>query len=271
MKLAVCSQGAPDLVGKTVMLDASGDGNEAVPPPPMPLPGATRPPKKAKKTKKIVLAPFDCSRCERCVAMGIASGADLGVAESNAQKIRRLNLPALTPVSTRKVWQFCTSIYSGVLKMSDELEGLTESSVNFGVATLVEDHLFCHLCVRSSHETFLHAYQQALSSFGMLAGAVNVENICPGAPWTPCLDSSLLDVLKRTHIELFEGREPHITATHGGLEPGVLMESHPGLDCCSIGPDVRNPHSPDERISIASGERFVLWLKQILEALARTS
>jgi len=253
------------------MLDASGDGNEAVPPPPMPLPGATRPPKKAKKTKKIVLAPFDCSRCERCVAMGIASGADLGVAESNAQKIRRLNLPALTPVSTRKVWQFCTSIYSGVLKMSDELEGLTESSVNFGVATLVEDHLFCHLCVRSSHETFLHAYQQALSSFGMLAGAVNVENICPGAPWTPCLDSSLLDVLKRTHIELFEGREPHITATHGGLEPGVLMESHPGLDCCSIGPDVQNPHSPDERISIASGERFVLWLKQILEALARTS
>jgi len=277
LKLAACSQGAPDLVGKTTMedaqsrMDASGDGGDAaVPPPPVPPPGMTRPRKFPKTTKKIVLASFDCSRCERCVAMGIASGADLGVAENTAQKIRRLNLPALTPASTRKVWQFCTSIHSGVLRMSDELEGLTESSVNFGVATLLEEKLFCHLCVRSSYETFLHAYQQALSSFGTLAGAINVENICPGAPWTPCLDSPLLDVLKRTHIELFEGREPHVTATHGGLEPGVLMESHPGLDCCSIGPDVRNPHSPDERISIASGERFVLWLMRTLETLARS-
>lgn len=268
MKLAACSQGAPELAGKAAAQHTAAEGYESVPPPPAPPAGVARPPK---QRKKVVLASFDCSRCERCIAMGIAAGADLGVAETTAQKIRRLNLPALTPVSTRKVLQFCACIHSGVLRMSDELAGLTESSVNFGVATLLEDHLFCHLCVRSSFATFLEAYQQTLSSFGTLAGAMNVESICPGAPWTPCLESSLLAVLKRTHVELFEGRDPHITATHGGLEPGVLMESHPGLDCCSIGPDVRNPHSPDERVSIASAERFVLWLKQILETLASES
>lgn len=84
--------------------------------------------------------------------------------------------------------------------MSADVEGLVESSVNFGVVTLLDDHLFCHLCVRSSISSFLEAYQKVLSALGDLVNATNnIENMFPGPPWQPKFDSELLAVLKRTH------------------------------------------------------------------------
>ena len=93
--------------------------------------------------------------------------------------------------------------------MSTEVEGLVDSSVNFGVMTLLDDHLFCHLCMRSSVSSFLESYQNVLSAFGQLAGAENFPNLMPGSPWQPKFDSNLLAVLKRTHLEEFNGKEPY--------------------------------------------------------------
>merc|ERR1711957_147586 len=112
------------------------------------------------------------------------------------------------------------------------------------------------------------SYSKTLSAFGDVTGATNVENLFPASPWQPCMESPLLALLKSTHADQFDGKVPHVTTIHAGLEPGCLMDSHPGLDCCSIGPDVKNPHSPDERVSIASAERFVIWFQRLLETMA---
>jgi len=279
LRLAVCSASSPEVAETAVTADvavaepqtsAPAEAAVAVPPPvdvPMPPLGRSNQRPLAKR-KGLLMTSWQCSRCEKCVAKAIESGGDIGVAESTAAKIRRHDLGPLTVESSRKVWQFCCNMPNGVLRMSTDVPGLVESSVNFGVVTLSGEELFCHLCVRSSVTSFLDSYSKTLSAFGALAGAKNIENICPGSPWQPRLDSALLSVLKRTHAEQFGGKEPHVTAIHAGLEPGVLMDSHPGLDCCSIGPSIKNPHSPDERVNIASAQRFVLWLRRTVETLA---
>merc|ERR1712217_129837 len=109
--------------------------------------------------------------------------------------------------------------------MSTEVPGLVESSVNFGVMTLMHDHLFCHLCARSSCASYLEAYQRTLSAYGALVDATNVENLCPGAPWEPNTDSALLTMLKRTHAEEFDGREPKVHAIHAFGTRSVIGKS----------------------------------------------
>jgi len=266
IKLGVCSEGGAD-----VAAEAGADGYESGPPPP-PAFDATSdvpPPPAPFVTKRglSMVQAWACARCEKCIAAAILAGADIGAAERTGNLVRDPNLGPLTPESTKKVWQFCCHVPSGVLRMSADVEGLTESSVNFGVVTLMGGHLLSHLCVRSSLDSFLSSYAKQLSALGSMVNANNVENICPGAAWQPRTDSALLHVLKQTHTEEF-GKEPSVVAVHAGLEPGMFMESHPGIDCCSIGPDVKNPHSPDERVNIASAERFLLWILRVLETTA---
>jgi len=264
LKLGVCSESGAD-VGS----EAAADGYEsATPPPPVSdAPSDVPPPPPAPFAKRKGLSmvqAWACARCEKCIAAAISAGADIGAAEATAKLVRDPSLGPLTPENTRKIWQFCCHVPHGVLRMSTDVQGLTESSVNFGVVTLMGDHLLAHVCVRSSLDSFLASYAKQLSAFGFMVGATNVENICPGAAWQPNTESALLQVLKSTHVEEF-GREATVVAIHAGLEPGMFMESHPGIDCCSIGPDVKNPHSPDERVNIASAERFLMWILRVLE------
>lgn len=175
----------------------------------------------------------------------------------------------LTAASTVKAWQFCLNVPHGVLRMSTEVTGLVESSVSFGIMQLREDHLYCHVFLRSSVNSYMRHGQRALTAFGELCGAENIENQCPFPAWQPRLGSELLGLLRRTHVEEFEGKDPRVYAIHAGLECGALLRSHPGLDCCSIGPRICDAHSPDERICVASGVRYILWLRRTLESMAR--
>eukprot|EP00933_Yihiella_yeosuensis_P071191 TRINITY_DN7938_c4_g1_i1.p1 TRINITY_DN7938_c4_g1~~TRINITY_DN7938_c4_g1_i1.p1 ORF type:complete len:351 (+),score=56.62 TRINITY_DN7938_c4_g1_i1:33-1055(+) len=230
-------------------------------------------PEPLRRSKLLISKAWRCSRCPKCQAAEIAAPPSVPtkISEEAYAPPPRLQQPrqSLSPSSTKKVFQFCIQVPHGVLRKSTEVPDLTESSVGFGMAELREGHLFCHLFLRSSVNSYLPYGQKMLSSLGDLAGAENVENIYAFPAWQPCLESPFLAVLKSTHAQLFGGKEPRIYAIHAGLECGSLKQTEPHLDCCSIGPLIMNAHSPDERINIASGGRFVKWLQAILESLAK--
>jgi dipeptidase D len=85
--------------------------------------------------------------------------------------------------------------------------------------------------------------------------------------WRPNLDSPTLASASRAYVRLF-GEEPVVTAVHAGLETAVIGDKVPNLDMLSFGPQIEFPHSPDERLSIPTAQRFWSLLVALVDDLS---
>ncbi len=154
----------------------------------------------------------------------------------------------------------------GVIAMSQEIPDLVETSNNLAVVRCEEDTVKVYTSSRSSIASALEATRTKVEAVGNLAGAVT--NHLEGYPaWTPNLESPLLETMKKIYRDL-TGKEPEVKAIHAGLECGIIGEKFPGMDMISFGPDLRHPHSPDEKVHIGSVERFWNLIVATLKALA---
>ena len=99
------------------------------------------------------------------------------------------------------------------------------------------------------------------SAFQMAGYEVTFSGNYPG--WSPDPDSEILEVLKERYEELFQSK-PRVVACHAGLECGILGQHYPELDMISFGPTIHGAHSPDERVSIPSVQKFWGFLQEIL-------
>jgi len=150
----------------------------------------------------------------------------------------------------------------GVLAMSREVPGLVETSNNLAVINTEETRAVLTTSHRSSVMPSLFAVQSQVRSICVLAGAsVEVHDAYPG--WKPNPDSPIVKTMVEVYKELF-GKDPELKAIHAGLECGLLLEKVPDMDIVSIGPEIRNPHSPDERVQISSVQRFYEAVKGVL-------
>jgi dipeptidase D len=154
----------------------------------------------------------------------------------------------------------------GVLAMSQEIPDLVETSNNLAIVRVTQDAARIHTSTRSSIASALDAAREKIGAVAGLAGA-DVKHLDGYPGWAPDLQSPLLAVMKRVHKDL-TGKEPEIKAVHAGLECGIIGEKYPGMDMISFGPDLRNPHSPDEKVSIPTVERFYGLLAATLKTLA---
>jgi dipeptidase D len=154
----------------------------------------------------------------------------------------------------------------GVLSMSREVEGLVETSNNVAIVTTTKGKVEITTSTRSSVMAALHAAREQIRSASELAGGeVEEEEAYPG--WKPNPDSAVVNKTLDVYEELF-GKRPPLKAIHAGLECGLLIDKLPGLDAVSIGPEIRNAHSPDEMVQISSVQRFYEHVKALLKALA---
>ncbi len=110
------------------------------------------------------------------------------------------------------------------------------------------------------------ALRRQVRAVGLLAGAaVEEDRAYPG--WKPDLESRLLEVVKAVHRREL-GTDPEVKAIHAGLECGILGKKIPGIDMISVGPQIEFPHSPDERVHVASVGRFYKLVAATLSELA---
>ncbi|NQT27845.1 aminoacyl-histidine dipeptidase [candidate division KSB1 bacterium] len=154
----------------------------------------------------------------------------------------------------------------GVMVMSQEIAGLVETSNNLAIVKTMTDKATAYTSTRSSIISALEATRQKIDAIGKLSGG-SVEHLDGYPAWTPNLDSDILKVLKKTYKNV-TGKEAKVMAIHAGLECGIIGEKFEGMDMISFGPDLNNPHSPDENVSIASVERFYNHLSATLAELA---
>ncbi len=162
---------------------------------------------------------------------------------------------AWTAEGTRDLLDLLAVVPSGPLAMSPDFDGLVETSTSIGQAVTDGSTLTLHSLSRSSNASALPEVIAALDAAARLAGgSLEIGQADPG--WRPNLDSPVLDVARRVYERLF-GEAPIVTAVHAWLETAVIGDRVPGgLDMISFGPQIEAPHSPDERISIPTVERF---------------
>lgn len=153
----------------------------------------------------------------------------------------------------------------GVQTMDTNMEGLVESSSNIGILRTEAEHIFIDNAVRGSVESRKDVICKKIEVLGAMCGAKVVGvNDYPGWQYNP--NSALLELFKEAWVEKF-GVEPKVVAIHAGLECGLFAKKIEGLDLISLGPDMFDVHTPDERLSISSTIRVWEYLKTVLKKL----
>jgi dipeptidase D len=183
-------------------------------------------------------------------------------------KIEEVPLPSQvwSTDSTWHVLRFIVALPHGVVAMSNDIPGLVETSTNLAAVKSQGREVKVLMSSRSSVASALGWIRRKIRAIGYLAGAqVKEHDGYPG--WKPNLDSRVLQVVKAVHARVM-GAEPHVEAVHAGLECGIIGEMIPGMDMISFGPQIEFPHSPNERVKIASVGRFYDLLTETLKELA---
>ncbi len=172
--------------------------------------------------------------------------------------------PALDKASLLQVLTALNLMPNGVQAMSMDLPGLVETSINMGVAELMDDELILRQSIRSSVASAKDMISRKVALLAeQLGGRVDFQGDYPA--WPFARTSRLRDLC----VEIFKeqyGYEPKIELMHAGLECGILSGKLDGLDCISFGPNQFDIHTPNEHLSISSAVRVWEYLKAILAA-----
>lgn len=153
---------------------------------------------------------------------------------------------------------------NGSVRMIDSMPDTVETSNNLAIVQSEEGKIVIKTLLRSSVETAKEALAQSIQAVFELASADEIafEGGYPG--WKPNPDSAILKEMQEIYEKLY-GKKPAIMAIHAGLECGILGSKYPNWDMISFGPTICSPHSPDERVNIASVGKFWEYLKATLK------
>ncbi len=179
--------------------------------------------------------------------------------------IENISLPSgfMTEASQKAVLQALYAAHNGVFRMSPDIKDLVEASNNVAKVEIKDccAKVFC--LTRSSVESSKLDVARSLQSVFELAGFdVSFSGSYPG--WTPNIDSPILKVITELYEKMY-GSKAHIVACHAGLECGILGKNYPEMDMISYGPTIKGAHSPDEKVNIASVQKFWNFTLEILK------
>ncbi|MEJ5054560.1 aminoacyl-histidine dipeptidase [Sphingobacterium sp. MYb382] len=153
--------------------------------------------------------------------------------------------------------------HNGVYRMSADFDNLVETSNNIARVEVGNGKVTIKCLTRSSVETSKVDLANTLTaSFELMGAEVTRSGDYPG--WTPNPNSAILATVKATYEDLFK-ETPAVVACHAGLECGILGSHYPAMDMISFGPTIRGAHSPQERVSISSVQKFWKFLIAILK------
>ncbi|WDE05562.1 aminoacyl-histidine dipeptidase [Thalassomonas viridans] len=154
---------------------------------------------------------------------------------------------------------------NGVIRMSDDIEGIVETSLNLGVMRCKGPKFVALTLIRSLHDDGrLEAQQMVQSVFELAQAKIEFSGAYPG--WKPDTSSAIMQVVRDTYQGLFN-KVPEIMVIHAGLECGLFKTAYPHWDMVSFGPTIKFPHSPDEKVEIATVDQYWQLLVAVLAAI----
>lgn len=160
---------------------------------------------------------------------------------------------------------FLTEAPNGIIAMSNDIEGLVQTSLNIGITKTAAEGFHASFSLRSSVNS-----EKAELSKNLKAAA---EKYCAAystygeyPAWEYNEISPLRDLYASVYEEL-NGRKCGIEAIHAGLECGIFYDKIENLDCISVGPDMHDIHTPQERLSIKSVKAVYETVREVLKRI----
>lgn len=170
----------------------------------------------------------------------------------------RMSPKVMTEADTQKIINTVMIAPNGVIRMSKDMEGLVETSLNLAIMKTNGKTFQIHALLRSSVDSAKEVLAERLVCLAEMAGGkCRLSGAYPG--WKPNMESGLLKTMKQTYKKLYK-KEPAVVAIHAGLECGLLGGKYPDMEMISFGPTLNSPHSPDERANIESSKKFFDYL-----------
>ncbi len=174
-----------------------------------------------------------------------------------------------TVISQKSQARLLNSLYAcphGVIKWSDTLEGLVETSTNLAAVKFIKNHkILITTSQRSSVDSAIIDISDRIATiFKLVKATVTHSDGYPG--WEPNSNSEIVKITKNAYIDLFK-QTPIVRAIHAGLECGLFLKKYPKLDMISFGPTIKGAHSPNERINIKSTSKFWDLLVEVLKRI----
>ena len=162
-----------------------------------------------------------------------------------------------------KVLSLINSLPNGVTRMSEDIEGLVETSLNMGILNIDDKAMELTISVRSAKGEEKAKLLDKIKAISEEHGAeVSVRGEYPA--WEYRKESHLRDVMCKVYKDMY-GKDATVVTIHAGLECGIFSDKIEGLDCVSIGPDNHDIHTPDERLSLPSFNRVYEYLINVLK------
>lgn len=183
------------------------------------------------------------------------------VTEINETPDRR----AMLSYVSLEVVDFLRAIPHGVAAYSTIIEGLVETSSNLAIVCVKDGKLHVKVSSRSSEISRRDAIVSRIESVGRLVGA-NIKSGNGYVPWQPDFDSELIKKCKDIYKKVLK-KEPRIEVIHAGLECGLIGKKHKGMQMISVGPNIHNCHSPEEKVELPSIGRIYEFLSTLLGEL----
>lgn len=175
----------------------------------------------------------------------------------------KLPTEAMTDADTQKLISTVMVIPNGVIRMSNSMKDLVETSLNIAIVKTENGKFSIKALLRSSVDSAKEALAERLVCLAELAGGkCELSGAYPG--WKPNMNSPILNTMRDLYKKMF-GTEAKIMAIHAGLECGLFGGMYPHWDMISFGPTIVHPHSPDEGVNIESVERFWNFLVETLK------
>lgn len=188
-----------------------------------------------------------------------------GIEDSITLTLERSDIPrTIVPEEIQDgVLNAIEACINGPVSMLKDFPEIVESSTNMARISLINGKFIAYFLVRSSLESRKYAVASSIESAMLLCGAkVHFDGSYNG--WAPNASSPILGTMTKAYEEVLN-ITPKVTVIHAGLECGIIQGVMPKMDMISIGPTIRSPHSPDERVHIESVERTWRVLRRALE------
>ena len=180
--------------------------------------------------------------------------------------ITRSVMPAPKYIQTDVVLNALKAIMacpSNVIRMSQSMPGLTETSINLAVVRCKNGKIVVSSLLRSAIDEAKRELADRVRYIFEAFGA-SIKFVGGYCGWIPKPDTPMIAMLNDIHTRMF-GKPMNVLATHGGLECAILGGKYPNWEMVSIGPTIMYPHSPDEKVNIASVANVWEFLKAILK------
>lgn len=164
--------------------------------------------------------------------------------------------------SSEKAIHLLNLLPNGVIRQSDVVKGVVETSLSVGIVGIEENALEVTILSRSLIESGKAEVRSKIRALAALTGATaTFSGDYPG--WEPDTESAIVPITKQIYDEVL-GYESQIKVIHAGLECGLIKKVYPNMDLVSIGPTIRNAHSPDEKVHIPAVQIYWELLTKLL-------